>query len=239
MELYNLLEKSCKDLGIQLTNEQIEQFLKYKKLLLEWNKNVNLTAITEEREIILRHFVDCLSCIKSVDLNNELNIIDIGTGAGFPGIPIKIAFEKTKVTLVDSLNKRINFLKDVIEKLEIKDVECVHSRAEELGQNLSYRENFDLCVSRAVANLSVLSEYCLPFIKIGGHFVALKGVNIDEELEKSKNAINILGGEIIKIDKVKIPNSEINHSLILIKKVTETPEKYPRKSSKVSKSPLK
>ncbi len=234
-----LLNKAAQQLNISLSEEQLQQFLRYKELLLEWNEKMNLTAITDEKEIMLKHFVDCISVLSVYIPKEGAKLIDVGTGAGFPGIPLKIAMPSLKVTLLDSLNKRINFLNELTLDLGLKDVECIHSRAEESGKNKLYREKFDVCVSRAVANLAVLAEYCLPFVKVGGEFISLKGPDVEEELNASKNAIKILGGEIIKVEVLNIPFTDINHSIVTIKKVRQTPPKYPRKAGTATKEPIK
>lgn len=234
----NFFKNACNELEIDITNEKIESFFIYKDMLLEWNKKINLTAITEEKEIILKHFIDCLTIAKFRNFN-EKSVIDVGTGAGFPGIPIKIFFEKANITLLDSLNKRINFLKSVSENIGLENINFVHSRAEDSGQNNYFRENFDFCVSRAVANLAILAEYDLPFVKIGGEFIALKGPNVEDEICDAKNAIKILGGKISDIKTIKLPFSDINHKLVFIQKLRQTPNQYPRKSNKISKIPIK
>ncbi|HOQ15847.1 MAG TPA: 16S rRNA (guanine(527)-N(7))-methyltransferase RsmG [Defluviitaleaceae bacterium] len=239
MELKDYLIEGSKQLGVHLEDYQTEQFFQFKDLLLEWNNKINLTAIVDDKEIIIKHFLDCLSIGQFFDCQTACNVIDVGTGAGFPGIPLKIAYPNLKTTLLDSLNKRISFLKEVVLNLQLKDVTCIHGRAEELGQNKEYRELYDLCVSRAVAHLSVLSEYTLPFIKTGGTLIAMKGLNVDEELNESKKAIEVLGGEIIDIKDVVIPFSDIKHRLIMIKKVRLTPTKYPRKAGKPGRNPIK
>ncbi len=235
--MYKILIEACEKIGVEIGEEQVFQFMKYKDLLLEWNEKINLTAITDEKEILLKHFVDSLSVLPFIDIKNK-SVIDVGTGGGFPGLPIKIACPFAKVTLLDSLNKRINFLKEVVSQLGLDDVYCVHLRAEDGGQDFNYREKFDFCVSRAVANLAVLAEYCLPFIKVGGTFVSLKGPDAKAEVIQAGKAIDVLGGEIDVVEKVQIPFTDINHTLIMIKKVRQTPSKYPRKSGKISKSPI-
>lgn len=236
--LEKLLYDSCKKIDIDLTDKQINQFIEYKNMLIEWNKKFNLTAITDEKEIILKHFIDCLAISEGADLSRNKKIIDVGTGAGFPGVPIKIAFPEVQITLLDSLNKRITFLEELSKKLELDNVKCIHSRAEDGGNNNEFRETFDLCISRAVANLSALCEYCLPFVKVGGSFISMKGPDVLEELNSAKNAISILGGNIIEVKTVNIPETDIIHSLVIIKKVKPTPTKYPRKAGKVKKEPI-
>lgn len=239
MNYNDIMLEGFKELNIDFNNDQANKFEIYKKLIQEWNENINLTAITEDNEMAIKHFIDSASCFKSGKLSGEISMIDVGTGAGFPGIPLKIINENIKLTLLDSLNKRINFLQIVAEDLELDGIEFCHGRAEDFGQDSEYREKFDVCVSRAVANLAVLCEYCLPFIKVGGYFIAQKGPKKDEELEVANKAIEILGGEIESVLEVKIPFSDITHSIVLIKKTSETPKQYPRKAGKPTKKPIK
>ena len=229
-------EKYLEKMSISLNKEQYDQFYAYMVLLIEWNEKINLTAITEPQEIILKHFVDSLTIAKYIEEGKT--IIDMGTGAGFPGIPLKIYRNDVKVVLADSLNKRIKFLNEVIEKLQLKNIETIHCRAEELGKNKEYREKFDYATSRAVANLSTLSEYLLPFVKLNGSCIFMKTMEIDEELENAKKAIKILGGRIEKVDKFKIPESDLGRSIIIVKKEKQTPSKYPRKPGTPAKEPL-
>ena len=226
------------DLGIELTEKQIDQFLTYYEMLVEKNKVMNLTAITEFDEVIEKHFLDSLSLIKVKDLNRRTNVLDLGTGAGFPGIPLKIAFPELNITLMDSLNKRILFLQDVINELGLTDIEAVHGRAEEAARNKKYREKYDLCVSRAVANISTLSEYCLPFVKVGGQFISYKSGNIDEELDSAKKGIKILGGTITDVHKFDLGENKQGRSFVIIDKNQPTPKTYPRKAGTPSKNPL-
>ena len=228
----NYLEK----LNLTLTEEQIEKFYNYMNLLIEWNKKINLTAIVEPKDIILKHFIDSLTIEKYIKKGET--IIDVGTGAGFPGIPLKIAREDLKITLADSLNKRINFLNEVINKLNLKDIETIHTRAEELGKNKKYREKFDIATSRAVANMSTLSEYLIPFIKVKGRCICMKSSDIDTELENAKKAINILGCKIESKDKFDLPNSDLGRSVIILRKVKNTPSKFPRKAGTPAKEPI-
>lgn len=223
-------------IGVNLTDKQVNQFLKYFEMLVEKNKVMNLTSITEFDEVIEKHFVDSLQIAQYVDLTQEVSIIDVGTGAGFPGIPLKIAFPEIKVTLLDSLNKRINFLNEVIDELGLEKITALHGRAEDYGKNGTYREQFDYCVSRAVANMSSLSEYCLPFVKVGGSFIPYKSGNIDEELEQAKKAVFLLGGKIEKVEKFAL--SEAQRSFVFIKKEKITAKKYPRKAGLPTKEPL-
>ena len=224
-------------ININLTENQIEKFYKYMKLLLEWNEKINLTAITDENEIVLKHFVDSLTVLKYIKEDDK--IIDVGTGAGFPGIPMAIMMPNTKITLLDSLNKRINFLNEVIKELNLKNVETIHSRSEDCGKDILYREKYDISIARAVANLSTLSEYLLPFVKIDGKMICMKGSEVEEELNNSKYAIKELGGEISLQDEFCLPDTDIKRNIIVIKKIKYTPKLYPRKAGLPSKEPLK
>ena len=223
-------------IGIALSNLQIQHFITYYEMLIEKNKVMNLTAITDFDEVLEKHFEDSLSLIQAVDLEKSQAVIDLGTGAGFPGIPLKIAFPNLQITLADSLNKRILFLDDVIRELGLTGIDTVHGRAEDLAKNSDYREKFDLCVSRAVANLSTLSEYCLPFVKIGGKFISYKAGECDEEVAASKSSIFLLGGKISDIKKFEL--GESGRAFVIIDKVSGTPKKYPRKAGTPSKDPL-
>lgn len=229
-------EKGLADLGISLNETQIKQFLDYYELLVETNKVMNLTAITEFDEVIEKHFLDSLSLCRIYDLNREIRVLDLGTGAGFPGVPLKIAFPQIRLVLADSLNKRIKFLENVVGELSLQDVSCVHGRAEEMGRNKEYREQFDLCVSRAVANLSSLSEYCIPFVKEGGAFISYKSGEIEEEANAAKKAISVLGGELREIYKFDL--YEQKRSFVIIDKKKKTPKAYPRKAGTPTKEPL-
>lgn len=236
-EFIEEFEKYLKKMQIKFSEEQYNQFYRYMNLLIEWNKKINLTTIIEPKEIIIKHFVDCGTILKY--LKDGENVIDIGTGAGFPGIPVKILNENLNVTLVDSLNKRINFLNEVCIALDLKNIELIHSRAEDLAKNKSYRENFDKSVSRAVANLTTLAEYDLPFIKKGGQMIAMKGFEIDEELQNAEKAINILGGKIKEVNKFTLIDTDNKRSIVLIDKVKPTPKQFPRKAGKPLKEPIK
>lgn len=232
-------EKDLLEFDVKLTEKQISQFLKYYELLVEWNGFMNLTAITEYDEVMKKHFVDSLSLIKAFDVNKEVTVIDVGTGAGFPGLALKIAYPSLKVTLLDSLNKRINFLNEVIEKLGLIGIKAIHGRAEDYAKPDKMREQFDLCVSRAVANLSTLSEYCLPYVKVGGEFISYKSEKMEEEMSTAKNAIHLLGGKFDRCEEFFLPESDIYRNLVVIKKVKATARKYPRKAGLPSKEPLK
>ena len=240
------LRKSAIQLGIELSDEQINKFQKYYEMLIETNKVMNLTAITGKEEVILKHFVDSISIvkvlpdmIKYIDSDNiSIKILDLGTGAGFPGIPLKIVFPAIDIVLLDSLNKRINFLNSVIDELKLSGINAIHGRAEEMARNKEYREKFDLCVSRAVANLSTLSEYCLPFIKVNGKFISYKASEIEEEVENAGNALKILGGNLTTVKKITLPESDIERSFVIIDKVKNTPKTYPRKAGTASRNPL-
>lgn len=229
-------ERGLNELGITLSEEQMRQFLTYYEMLVEKNKVMNLTAITEFDEVVEKHFLDSLSLLKAYDLTKPVRILDLGTGAGFPGIPLKIAFPELEIVLADSLNKRILFLDEVIAELGLQKITTVHARAEELARNKEYRETFDLVVSRAVANLASLSEYCVPFVKIGGKFISYKSGEIEEELTNAKRAIFLLGGKTEEI--VKFDLYEQKRSFVLIKKEKGTPKTYPRKAGTPTKSPL-
>ena len=231
-----LLKKS-KEIDIELENNKVEKFYEYMNDLIKWNENVNLTAITEPSEIILKHFIDSLTISKYIEKNTR--VIDVGTGAGFPGIPLKILRDDIDVILLDSLNKRLNFLDEIIKKLELKNVKTIHARVEEIGKNKEYREMFDVVTSRAVANISTLSEYMIPLVKINGLAICMKGSDFKDELEDGKNAIKILGGRIERIDEFILPESDIKRSIIIIKKENNTPNKYPRKPGIPAKEPIK
>ena len=236
-KFFQEMNKYSNDLQIKLDEKQLNQFFDYMNLLIEWNEKINLTAITLPEDIILKHFIDSIMISKYIPQNAYL--ADVGTGAGFPGIPLKILRKDIKIVLVDSLNKRINFLNEVIEKLDLENIETIHSRAEEFGQDKKYREKFDVVTSRAVANLSTLSEYLIPLSKVNGKCICMKGPNINEEIEQGKNAIKILGGTIFNIYEFNLPLSDIGRTIIEINKKSNTNLKYPRKAGMPSKEPLK
>lgn len=237
-----LKEKALK-LNIELSDKQLEQFSIYYDMLIETNKVMNLTTITEKEEVITKHFLDSIALAfvypEITNASKKMNILDLGTGAGFPGIPLKIVYPHLDIVLMDSLNKRVKFLQEVIDKLELCDISAVHGRAEEAARNVSYREQFDLCVSRAVANLSTLSEYCLPFVKIGGMCISYKATEIEEEVKEASKAIFVLGGKYVETKKLVLPNSDIERAFVFIKKKQGTPKAYPRKAGTASKEPIK
>ncbi|MGN0411334.1 MAG: 16S rRNA (guanine(527)-N(7))-methyltransferase RsmG [Candidatus Fimousia sp.] len=232
------LRKKAEILGISLTEQQCLQFQKYYEYLIEKNKVMNLTGITEKEEVIDKHFIDSLGLAAKMDLTKPLTVLDLGTGAGFPGIPLKIAFPNLTITLLDSLNKRIKFLDEVIDLLELTGIETIHGRAEDYAKPGKLREQFDLCVSRAVANLSSLSEYCIPYVKEGGYFIPYKSGNIDEELKKAGHAIGMLGGKVESVEEFQIPGTDIERTFVKIKKRKATPKRFPRKAGMPSKDPL-
>ena len=229
-------EKRALEINVELNEKKIKQFNLYKELLKQWNEKMNLTAITEDNEIMIKHFIDSLTIIQYVEDNSK--IIDVGTGAGFPGIPLKIANESINLTLMDSLNKRLIFLDEVKKTLELNNVEMLHGRAEDIGKMEKYREKYDVVTARAVANMAVLLEYCLPLVKVGGRFICMKGNNLEDELEYEK-ALKTFGGEIEKVEKICLPGTEIERNIIVIKKVMKTPKQYPRKAGVPTKKPIK
>ena len=235
-EFNEKMNENLKELDIELSEKQLKQFYDYMNILIEWNKVMNLTNIIEPEEVIKKHFIDSLTVLKHI--KEDDSIIDVGTGAGFPGIPIKIAYPKTKITLLDSLNKRIKFLDEVINKLELKDIKTIHGRAEEFAHNNNYRENYNIAIARAVASLNVLSEYLLPFVKVGRHAIGMKGTKGKEEAIEGENAIKILGGKIKEIQEFELPKTDIYRAIIIIEKEKITNKKYPRKAGTPSKEPL-
>lgn len=238
MEFYELMTRAAEDVGLEMTEDKYNKFIKYMRLLQEWNEKINLTAITEDEDIIKKHFIDCIKAFKRDEFKKADTLIDVGTGAGFPGLPIAIMREDLNVTLLDSLNKRINFLNTVVRELGLKNVKTIHSRAEDGARDKKLREKFDIATSRAVANMSVLSEFCLPYVRIGGSFIALKGPSVDEEIQNSKNAIGTLGGKLIDICEVEIEDTELKHNLVVVEKIKECGKVYPRKAGSITKKPL-
>ena len=229
----------CNDKGIELKEEQLSMLSSFYEMLVEKNKVMNLTGITEWDDVVLRHYIDSISISEIINLNDfRGKVLDLGTGAGFPGIPLKIIFPNLQITLFDSLNKRIRFLQEVIDELELKNIEAIHGRAEEFGKNSDYREQYDLVVSRAVANIATLSEYCLPFVKVGGSFISYKTDSIEEEISNSGKAVSILGGKIERVEHFTLPNTDMERSLLQIKKIKTTSKKFPRKAGLPSKEPL-
>ena len=238
---YNLttLENGCRELGIELSQKQKNQFIQFYEFLVEKNKVMNLTGITEFEEVLTKHFLDSLACVKAIDMTKVKTIMDIGTGAGFPGVPLKIAFPHLEACLLDSLKKRVNFLEESFELLGLEGIKAIHGRAEDFAKKKEYREQFDLCVSRAVANLSTLSEYCLPFVAVNGSFVSYKSGDSEEEIHQAKHAISLLGGKVKNVDKFQLPGTDMGRALVEIKKTKQTPGKYPRKAGLPAKEPLK
>ncbi len=234
----NNIRRKASLMGIELTDEQLDQFQKYYEMLIEKNKVMNLTAITEWEEVIDKHFIDSISLIKACDLSGDKYILDLGCGAGFPGIPLKIAFPNLKIVLLDSLNKRILFLRDVIEELGLKDIEALHGRAEDYARKPEYREQFDYCVSRAVANLTTLSEYCIPYVKEGGSFISYKSGKVKEEIKEVKTALFLLGGKTEDMVTFQLPETDMERIFVKIRKEKKTPKKYPRKAGLPAKEPL-
>jgi len=231
-----LLFEAARQVGVTLTDIQLAQFGTYMEMLLEWNEKFNLTAITDPHEITLKHFADCLSLVPHI--GNEESVIDIGAGAGFPGIPLKIAMPNVRVTLLDALNKRVGFLNAVIEALNLEDIYAVHMRAEDAARKEEYRESYDVALARAVASLPTLAEYALPFVRVGGRFIAMKGPSAKEELVASSQAIITLGGQYSSTISVEIPFEDITHSLVIVNKLSHTPPRYPRNASQIAKRPI-
>lgn len=237
---YNLdkFKQGLDELGITLGDIQMNQFLQYYELLVEWNSFMNLTGITEFEDVVTRHFLDSLALVKGCDLKKINRMIDIGTGAGFPGIPLKIAFPNMQVVLLDSLNKRIKFLEEVISVTGLKNINTIHGRAEDFAKQEQYREKFDLCVSRAVANLSTLSEYCLPYVSVKGQFISYKSGKVEQELKDSARAIEVLGGEIRETIYFPLADTDMERSLVIVEKVKKTQKKYPRRAGLPTKEPI-
>ncbi|MBC7765211.1 MAG: 16S rRNA (guanine(527)-N(7))-methyltransferase RsmG [Hyphomonadaceae bacterium] len=239
MDIQQMLSTGALAMGVTLTDEQISKLMRYSDLLVDWNERMNLTTIIDPTDIAIKHFLDCLTCVQTGVFKPKLRMIDVGTGAGFPGIPLHIAVDGLQTVLLDALAKRVNFLNEVIAQLGLEHIQTVHARAEDAAHNRQYRERFDIAVSRAVANLAVLSEYALPFLKVGGIFIAQKGPKATEELAEAKKAIKILGGELVDSLTVDLPFTDIKHHLVVIKKVQHCSTNYPRKAGKPSKEPLK
>ncbi len=232
----NFIKNYFNKLNIDINSEQAKAYITYKNLLVKWNEVMNLTGITEDREVVIKHFADSVTPLNVIDFKGK-SVIDVGTGAGFPGLPLKIAESSIKLTLLDSLSKRLNFLDEVLRSVNA-EAELIHSRAEEGGNNEDYRERFDIAVSRAVAPLNILAEYDLPFVKVGGYMIALKGPSAFEEINNAENAISLLGGKIEKVEETALPDTDLKHTIVVIKKVKATPEKYPRRAKKIERSPL-
>ena len=228
------IKEKLNKINIEIEDIQIEKFYNYMKLLVEWNEKINLTAITEPKEVILKHFVDCITILKYIP--KDAKIVDVGTGAGFPGIPLNIMESRPNYKLVDSLNKRINFLNEMIDELELENINTVHSRIEDFAKN--NKESYDVATSRAVASLNILLEYLLPLVKVGGICICMKGSNIQEEVQNSKKALEVLGGKIESIEEIVLPDSDITRNIIIVRKIKNTPNKYPRKAGMASKDPI-
>lgn len=239
MEFFEVLNDACSNEGLPFDEDKYNKLIKYKDMLKEWNEKMNLTAITDDDGIIKKHFIDSLKIFRFSKLKNFKRIIDVGTGAGFPGIPMKIIMPEMEIVLLDSLNKRISFLNEVINSLNLEGITAVHGRAEDFARESSYRESFDAAVSRAVANLSVLSELCLPYVKKNGYFIALKGPAVEEEIAEAGRAIKVLGGQIEINIPVTVEGTELNHNLVVVNKINHTPKEYPRKAGIVAKKPIK
>ena len=239
MKYFELMKNACDSVEMNFDEDKYNKFITYKNLLQEWNEKINLTAITEDEEVIKKHFIDCIKAFSENQFKEAKTLIDVGTGAGFPGLPIAIMKEDLNITLLDSLNKRVNFLNIVKNSLNLTNVTTIHSRAEDGARNKELREKFDMATSRAVANMAVLSEFCLPYVKVGGYFIALKGPAITDELNDAKNAIGTLGGKLIEVIEVSVEGTDLKHNLVVIKKVKETPKTYPRKAGYITKKPIK
>ena len=239
MKYFELMKNACDSVEMNFDEDKYNKFITYKNLLQEWNEKINLTAITEDEEVIKKHFIDCIKAFSENQFKEAKTLIDVGTGAGFPGLPIAIMKEDLNITLLDSLNKRVNFLNIVKNSLNLTNVTTIHSRAEDGARNKELREKFDIATSRAVANMAVLSEFCLPYVKVGGYFIALKGPAITDELNDAKNAIGPVGGKLSEVIEVSVEGTDLKHNLVVIKKVKETPKTYPRKAGSITKKPIK
>ncbi|MCK9217976.1 MAG: 16S rRNA (guanine(527)-N(7))-methyltransferase RsmG [Firmicutes bacterium] len=239
MEERIFLENGFKELNIRINKKSIDELLLFKDMLLEWNKKINLTSITDNQEIFIKHFLDSATCMATGYIRDGFEVVDIGTGAGFPGLVLKILNNKINITLLDSLKKRTNYLENLVTNLGLKNVEIIHGRAEEYGNKEGYREKYDVALSRAVASINVLLEYCLPYIKEGGYFLCQKGPNFKDELKEAEKAIKVLGGKINEIKEFILPGSDIKRNIIVIEKIYKTPAKYPRKAGKPTSNPIK
>lgn len=238
MNNVELLKNGIECFNIITNESMLEKFKKYREILVDWNQKMNLTGIEDEKEVYVKHFLDSISAVKNGYIKNGMSIIDVGTGAGFPGLPLKICLDDLELTLLDSLNKRINFLEEVSRELELANIKFIHGRAEDFGKDEKYREKYDIATARAVAGLPILMEFCVPFVKVGGYFICLKGPNANLELEESQKAIDILGLEFVEKIDVELPEIDLNHNILVFKKVKETPVKYPRKAGKPAKNPI-
>ena len=238
LENKRVLIDGFKELGLNVSEEMIDKLGVVKEIMLQWNEKVNLTSITEEREVYIKHFLDSATCLATGYIKDGMKVIDVGTGAGFPGIPVKILKDQLEMTLLDSLNKRVSYLNEVLKKLGLQNITAIHARAEEAGSSNIHREVYDIVLSRAVASMNVLCEYCMPFAKMGGYFLCQKGPDIGTELEESRSAIKVLGGVVREVLEYQLPFSEIKHNIIIIEKVAETPTRYPRKPGKPAANPI-
>lgn len=238
MNNIELLRNGIEGFNIITNESMLEKFKKYREILVDWNQKMNLTGIEDEKEVYVKHFLDSISAVKNGYIKNGMSIIDVGTGAGFPGLPLKICLDDLELTLLDSLNKRINFLEEVSRELELANIKFIHGRAEDFGKDGKYREKYDIATARAVAGLPILMEFCVPFVKVGGYFICLKGPNANLELEESQKAIDILGLEFVEKIDVELPEIDLNHNILVFKKIKETPVKYPRKAGKPAKNPI-
>ncbi|WP_055071991.1 16S rRNA (guanine(527)-N(7))-methyltransferase RsmG [Clostridium massiliamazoniense] len=239
MQYYELMKNASERVGMEFNEDKYKKFMLYKDLLKEWNEKINLTAITEDEDIVKKHFIDCINAFEAEQFKTAKTIIDVGTGAGFPGLPIAIMRDDVEVTLLDALNKRINFLNIVINSLGLKNIRTIHARAEEGSRQKELRQSFDIATSRAVANMSMLSEFCIPYVKTGGYFIALKGPNIEEELVDGRNAVKTLGGVIEEVKPVKIEETDLNHNLVIVKIIKGCGKTYPRNMGNIKRKPLK
>ncbi|GAA0226066.1 16S rRNA (guanine(527)-N(7))-methyltransferase RsmG [Metaclostridioides mangenotii] len=234
----DLLKSGIEGFGIDVDESMLDKFSNYREILVEWNQKMNLTGIEEEKEVFIKHFLDSISSVKNGYIKDGISIIDVGTGAGFPGIPLRVCLKDIKLTLLDSLNKRINFLQTVGEELDLNNINYIHGRAEDFGKDADYREKYDVATARAVAGLPALLELCIPFVKVGGYFICLKGPNADLELEDSKNAMRLLGVEFVEKIDIVLPDIDLSHNILVFVKKMKTPSKYPRKAGKPSKNPI-